>query len=118
MKNPLDGSEGQCIITFNAIGILIKGDVELSYNTAFVNYRRFLVENPLSANTHKIETQVNWSTSNVVDPVDTASDLLILKRIKDFVFEDLIKSAQRLIIHSENPQTAKDFDIKFCNLVR
>lgn len=117
MKTPLCGSEGQGKIKFNSTGIMVSGEIEFSYGTAFATYKRYLVESPLDSSSHKIETTIDWSTSDVVDPVETASDLLVLNRIKETVFEHIIKAAQRLITHAKSDQSATDIDTKFCQLV-
>lgn len=117
MKTPLCGSEGQGKIKFNSTGIMVSGEIEFSYGTAFATYKRYLVESPLDSSSHKIETTIDWSTSDVVDPIETASDLLVLNRIKETVFEHIIKAAQRLITHAKSDQSAADIDTKFCRLV-
>lgn len=117
MKTPLNGSESQGKIKFNSTGIMIGGEIEFSYGTAFATYKRYLVESPLDSSSHRIETTIDWSTSDVIDPVETASDLLVLNRIKETVFEHIIKAAQRLITYNTSNQSAADTDIEFCRLV-
>ena len=117
MKTPLCGSEGQGKIKFNSTGIMVSGEIEFSYGTAFATYKRYLVESPLDSSSHKIETTIDWSTSDVVDPIETASDLLVLNRIKETVFEHIIKAAQHSITHAKSDQSAADIDTKFRRLV-